>query len=61
MEYLIGVDVGTSSVRGGLVDKVGNILKTHVEEITTWNPKPTFYQQSSDQIWEACCKVIKVQ
>lgn len=61
MEYVIGVDVGTGSVRAGLVDKSGNILKTNVEEITTWNPKPTYYQQSTNQIWEACCKVIRVK
>ena len=60
MEYVIGIDVGTESVRGALVDKDGKIRKMQTENITIWCPQPDFYQQSSDEIWLACCKVIKV-
>ncbi|XP_065214948.1 FGGY carbohydrate kinase domain-containing protein-like [Planococcus citri] len=57
--YVIGIDVGTGSVRGALVTKSGEIVKTHSEQITTWNPKPKYYQQSSNEIWSLCCNVIK--
>lgn len=60
MEYIIGIDVGTTSVRGALVDKIGNIVEIAVESITTWNPEPDFYEQSSNQIWQSCCRVMKV-
>lgn len=60
MTYVIGIDVGTGSVRGALVTKTGQIVKTHAEQITTWNPKPKYYEQSSNEIWSSCCIVIKV-
>lgn len=59
-ELFIGIDVGTGSVRGCLVNKNGHILKTCVKEIKTYNPQPDFYQQSSEEIWDACCFVVKV-
>lgn len=58
--HIIGIDVGTGSVRGGLVDVNGNIVKTSVAPIKTWNPRTDFYQQSSEDIWRACCLVVQV-
>uniref|UniRef100_A0A069DVI0 FGGY carbohydrate kinase domain-containing protein n=1 Tax=Panstrongylus megistus TaxID=65343 RepID=A0A069DVI0_9HEMI len=58
-ELFIGVDVGTGSVRGCLVNKKGHILETSIKEIKTYHPQPDFYQQSSEDIWNACCFVIK--
>ena len=60
MTYVIGIDVGTGSVRGALVTKTGEVVKIHTEEITTWNPKPDYYRQSSNEIWSTCCSIIKV-
>ena len=54
-ELLIGVDVGTGSVRAALVTIHGNILQTTSKPITVNNPQPEFYQQSSDEIWSAVC------
>lgn len=58
--YFIGVDVGTGSVRAALVDQNGNILSVETNPIKMWNPSPSFYQQSSNDIWIASCAVIKV-
>lgn len=58
--YFIGVDVGTGSARAALVTQNGKIVKTAEEKIRTWNPCPDFYEQSSDDIWDACVKCIKV-
>lgn len=58
--YFVGVDCGTSSIRAALVSSNGIIVKTDVEPIKIWNPKEDFYEQSSEEIWRACCKVIKV-
>lgn len=57
--FFIGVDVGTGSVRAALVNNLGKILRTSTKEIETWNPQPDFYEQSSENIWEACCFTIK--
>lgn len=58
--YFVGVDVGTGSVRAALVDDAGRILKKSTNDIKTWNPEADFYQQSSEDIWQSCCKVIRV-
>ena len=60
-EYVIGIDVGTGSVRGALVDRFGKICKFVSETSTTWNPRADFYLQSSDEIWSNCCQVIRVR
>jgi ribulose kinase len=59
--YFIGVDVGTGSVRAALVDNAGRILKKSTNIIQTWNPEENFYQQSSEDIWRSCCKVVRVR
>lgn len=59
MEYYIGIDVGTQSVRAGLVNEEGKIIKSTTKAIHTWNPLPDHYEQSSDEIWLACCDAVK--
>lgn len=61
MTYFVGVDVGTGSVRAALVDGAGRILKKSTSPIKTWNPETDFYQQSSEDIWRCCCKVVRVR
>ncbi|XP_060530656.1 FGGY carbohydrate kinase domain-containing protein [Cylas formicarius] len=58
--YFVGVDVGTGSVRAALVTDFGKILRCAVESIKTWNPQPDYYEQSSDDIWNAVVKCVKV-
>lgn len=59
--YFVGVDVGTGSVRAALVDGTGRILKKSTNVTQTWNPEENFYQQSSEDIWSSCCKVVRVR
>ncbi|KAL7307529.1 hypothetical protein TKK_0000226 [Trichogramma kaykai] len=59
MDYFVGVDVGTGSVRAALVDSMGKILETAVEPTVTYNPQASFYEQSSDNIWTSICHVVK--
>lgn len=57
--YSIGIDVGTSSVRCGIVDlSNGRIIFTTTREIDLWNPIPNYYEQSSTDIWNKICKII---
>lgn len=58
--YFIGVDVGTGSARAALVTDFGKIVSSAVQEIKTWNIKQDFYEQSTDNIWNACVACIKV-
>lgn len=60
VKYYVGVDVGSASVRAALVDEFGTVV-THAEQpIQIWEPQPDHYEQSSADIWAACCVVTKV-
>jgi FGGY-family pentulose kinase len=50
--FFIGVDVGTGSVRAGLVSHDGRVLHSCSEIITVDNPQPGLYHQSTRQVWE---------
>lgn len=58
--YYVGVDVGTASVRAALVTRCGLLRSTAHEPITIWEPQTDHYVQSSTEIWEKCCIVVKV-
>lgn len=60
MQYFIGVDVGTGSVWSALVEQDGKIVAAATKEIQIWNPKPDFYQQSSEEIWSAVMHTVAV-
>ncbi|KAI5711389.1 hypothetical protein M8J75_000031 [Diaphorina citri] len=53
MEYLLSVDVGTSSVRAALVSTRGKVSPIAVRPIALWCPKPQLYEQSSEDIWNS--------
>ncbi|CAK1545165.1 unnamed protein product [Leptosia nina] len=57
--YFVGVDVGSGSARAALVDKHGVVLKSAVKDLKTWKPKPGYYEQSSNDVWDCCERVIK--
>lgn len=59
MKYVIGVDVGTGSVRAALVQSDGKVIATETKPIRIWNPHPDFYEQSSEDIWEAVVFTVK--
>ena len=61
MKYVIGVDVGTGSVRAALVQSDGKVIATETKPIRIWNPHPDFYEQSSEDIWEAVVFTVKVK
>jgi hypothetical protein len=44
------------SVRAGVFDASGRLLASAQEVIQLWNPIPNHYEQSSNNIWKACCK-----
>ncbi|KAG8036249.1 hypothetical protein G9C98_004829 [Cotesia typhae] len=59
MEYYVGVDVGTGSVRAALFDSDGKLIKLSTYPIETFNSIPDFYEQSSEDIWQAVKRVVK--
>lgn len=54
----IGIDVGTGSARAGVFDLSGRMLGQGSSNIRIWRPELDFIEQSSDDIWQACCKAV---
>lgn len=59
--HYVGVDVGTASVRAALVTREGLLKNTAEETISIWEPQSDHYVQSSTEIWDKCCMVVKVR
>ena len=59
MEAFLGIDVGTGSARAGLFDHEGRLLGTATHPIQMWRPQQDFVEQSSNDIWRACCAAVR--
>ncbi|MBH5385513.1 FGGY-family carbohydrate kinase [Bradyrhizobium diversitatis] len=55
----IGVDVGTTSTRAGVFDEAGILLATARHPIRIWQEAGDIVEQSSQDIWQACCKSVR--
>ena len=51
----IGIDVGTGSARAGIFTAKGRMLGQASQPIRMWKPETDFVEQSSEDIWKACC------
>ena len=59
MRYVIGVDVGTGSVRAGVYDTQGIHYGYAVKDIAMHVPQPGWAEQSSHDIWSAVGSCVK--
>ncbi|ALZ95856.1 FGGY-family pentulose kinase [Leclercia adecarboxylata] len=57
-QTVIGVDVGSGSVRAGVFDLSGQLLSHATHKITTVRRSGQRVEQSSEQIWQAVCRCI---
>ena len=57
--YVVGIDVGTGSVRAGLFDLAGRMVATAKYDITLFQSPGSRVEQSSEEIWKAVCKAVK--
>lgn len=57
---VVGVDVGTASVRAGVVSvSDGRVISTGVREIATSSPAEGVFQQRSGEVWAAVCGAVR--
>ncbi|CCM03980.1 uncharacterized protein FIBRA_06136 [Fibroporia radiculosa] len=59
--YYIGVDVGTGSVRAGLVKHDGTLVASSTETTITYRDHNDhrIFEQSTNNIWDGMCKTIR--
>ncbi len=60
MHYYLGIDVGTGSARAGIFDHNGRMAASASRPIKMWKPVPDHVEQSSDDIWRACCLATRL-
>jgi xylulokinase len=58
--YLMGVDLGTSGVKGILIDSDGQLVAQNSAPLTLSTPHPNWSEQDPADWWDAVTKVIKV-
>jgi FGGY-family pentulose kinase len=58
-DLVLGVDVGTGSVRAGLFNLKGKMLGAGECPIEIYRPRPDFVEQSSENIWRATGRAIR--
>ena len=59
MEYVLGVDIGTGSVKAVAVNIAGQSFKVCQQHYSYTAPQPGYYEQDPEQIWEAFIATIK--
>jgi FGGY-family pentulose kinase len=59
MTYLIGIDVGTQSVRSCLFDLEGAVVASAARPLTTTFPKPAWAEQDPEEWWRAAVETLK--
>src|SRR3954453_20867384 len=57
--WLLGLDVGTQSLRAALVDEHGRTVAYGVAPIETTYPKPTWAEQQSIEWWSAAGEAVR--
>ena len=57
-DVLIGIDVGTSGVKGVAIDAEGRVLATAAAEYPLSRPQPGFAEQSPEDWWRAAEDVL---
>ncbi len=59
MEYVLGIDIGTGSVKAVAVDLKGNSFADSQQHYPFSAPKPGYHEQDPEQIWQAFIQSIK--
>jgi xylulokinase len=58
--YVIAFDLGTSSMKGVLMDEKANILVSNVQEVLPYYPEFGWAESDPDIWWDAVCRITKV-
>jgi xylulokinase len=59
MSFLLGIDIGTSSVKCLLVDMMGNPIATSSQSYPVIRNRSDYAEQDAETWWEATCNSIK--
>ena len=58
-QYLLGIDIGTSSCKAAVFDRAGNALAFSTKSYPTERPLPGYAQQNPEDWWKAACEAVR--
>ena len=58
MRYVLGIDLGTSSLKAGLLREDGELVATTARGYPILVPRPGWAEQAPEDWWRACCEAI---
>ena len=59
MNYLVGMDIGTSSTRAIIIDENGKLIASATSDYPWITPKPGWVEQNPDDWWKASVNVLE--
>jgi xylulokinase len=59
MNYLLGIDIGTSGTKTVIFDEFGRVIASATEEYPMYQPKNGWAEQEPDDWWHACITTVK--
>jgi len=59
MNYLIGLDIGTTSTRAILIDEDGNLISSATSDYPLITPRPGWAEQHPEDWWKATVELKK--
>lgn len=59
MEYLMGIDIGTSGVKVVIIDEEGSVISSGTIEYPLLTPRPGWAEQNPSDWWSAAVRCIK--
>ncbi len=58
MAYLMGIDLGTSSLKTVIIDETGHVMALKSADYQFDSPHPGYAEQDPEVWWKACCQTV---
>ena len=59
MSYVLGVDIGTSSIRCVAIDRQGRVLSSNSQGVKVLHPQPGYSEMDPEQVWLSFRDAVK--
>lgn len=59
MRYVVGIDIGTTHIKAGLVNELGELVRTAIEDNPRDTPTAAGDCYSAEHVWQLACRAVK--
>lgn len=59
MNTLLGIDLGTTNIKGIIIDENGTVLASASRPCTTYKPGPLMVEQKAEEWWDNCVVILR--